>query len=61
MVVSRMNKTLGYEGFGAINLFRKMIASDAKDLSLKEQLKVSKKLKHSLKIHKSNYIINEQL
>ena len=61
MVVSRMNKTLGYEGFGAINLFRKMISSDAKDLSLKEQLKVSKKLKHSLKVHNSNYIIRESI
>lgn len=61
MVVSRMNKTLGYEGHGAINLFRKMIASDAKDLPLKEQLKVSKKLKHSLKIHNSNYVIRENI
>lgn len=61
MLVSRMNKTLGYEGFGAINLFRKMIASDAKDLSLKEQLKVSKKLKHSLKVHKNNYIVSETI
>jgi len=61
MIVSRMNKSLGYEGFGAINLFRKMLSSDAKDLSLKEQLKVSKKLKHSLKIHNSNYIVREKI
>ena len=61
MIVSRINKSLGYEGWGAINLFRKIIASDAKDLPLKDQLKVSKKLKHSLKIHNSNYIITEHI
>ena len=61
MIVSRMNKSLGYEGFGAINLFRKMIASDSKNLPLKEQLKVAKQMTHSLKVHNSNYIIKEKI
>jgi hypothetical protein len=60
-IVSKMNKKLGYEGFGAINLFRKMIASDSKDLPLKEQLKVAKQMTHSLKVHNSNYIIKESI
>jgi len=59
MVISRMNKILGFTKLGNINLFRKMIASDAKDLPLKEQLKVAKQMKHSLKVHNSNYIIKE--
>lgn len=61
MVVHRMNKILDFTGHGAVNLFRKMLASDAKDLPLKEQLKVSKQMKHSLKVHNSNYIINESI
>lgn len=61
MLVSRMNKKLGFEGFGAINLIRKIIATEAESLPLKEQLKVSKKMKHSLKVHKSNYIITEKI
>jgi len=60
-IVSRMNKKLGYNKFGAINLFRKMIASDSKDLPLKEQLKVAKQMTHSLKVHNSNYIIKESI
>ena len=61
MIVSRMNKQLEYLNHGAINLFRKMIASDAQDLPLKEQLKISKQLKHSFKTHNKNYIINENI
>jgi hypothetical protein len=61
MIICRMNKKLGYDGFGSINLFRKMIASDAKDLPLKEQLKISKQMKHSFKTHTKNYIVNESI
>jgi hypothetical protein len=61
MIVSRMNEKLGVEGLGSINLFRKMIASDAKDLPLKQQLNISKQLKHSFKTHTQNYIVNESI
>jgi hypothetical protein len=61
MIICRMNKKLGYEGNGSINLFRKMIATDAKDLPLKEQLKISKQMRHNLKTHTKNYIINETI
>jgi hypothetical protein len=61
MIICRMNKRLGYEGFGSINLFRKMIATDAKDMPLKEQLKISKQMRHNLKTHTKNYIINETI
>ena len=61
MIVSRINSQLGFTGHGAINLIRKIIATDAESLPLKEQLKVSKQMKHSLKVHKKNYIIAESI
>lgn len=61
MVVHRMNKILNFTGHGAVNLFRKMVASDSKELPLKEQLNIAKQMKHSFKVHNSNYIVKESI
>ena len=57
MIVSRMNNKLGFKGHGAINLFRKMLASDASNLPLEDQLKLAKDMCHSFKVTNSNYVI----
>ena len=56
-VVSRMNNKMGFVGHGSINLFRKMLATDASSLPIEKQLKVAKEMCHSLKVTNSNYVI----
>jgi imidazoleglycerol phosphate dehydratase HisB len=58
-IVSRINQKLGYVGWGAINLIRKMLASDTSVLPIEEQVKVARQMCHSLKVTNSNYVVKE--
>ena len=58
-IVSRINQNLGILGWGAINLIRKMIASDASMLPIEHQVKVAREMGHSLKVTNSNYVVKE--
>jgi len=58
-IISRVNQKLGYVGHGAINLIRKMLATEASELPIKEQLKVANQMCHSLKVTNSNYVVKE--
>ena len=56
-IVSRINQKLGYVGHGAINLIRKVLATDASVLPIETQVKVAREMGHSLKVTNSNYVI----
>lgn len=58
-IVSRINQRLKYVGHGAINLIRKMLATDASVLPIEDQVKVAREMGHSLKVTNSNYVIKE--
>ena len=58
-IVSRINQRLKYVGYGAINLIRKMLATDASVLPIEDQVKVAREMGHSLKVTNSNYVVKE--
>jgi len=58
-IVSRINQKLGIIGHGAINLIRKMLATDASMLPIETQVKVAREMAHSLKVTNSNYVVKE--
>tara|TARA_R110002126_G_scaffold269685_2_gene413411 strand:+ start:121 stop:1230 length:1110 start_codon:yes stop_codon:yes gene_type:complete len=58
-IISRVNQKLGYVGWGAINLIRKMLASDTSVLPIETQVKVARQMCHSLKVTNSNYVVKE--
>ena len=61
LIVSRMNKKLGFQGFGAINIFRKMLTTQVHNnpaSTTQEKLELANKLKHSLSTAKNTYHIS---
>jgi len=58
-IISRVNQKLGYVGHGAINLIRKLLATDASVLPIEGQVKVAREMGHSLKVTNSNYVVKE--
>lgn len=64
LIVSRMNKKLGFQGFGAINIFRKMLTTQVHNnpaSTTQEKLNLANKLKHSLSTAKNTYNISSNL
>lgn len=64
LIVSRMNKKMDFQGFGAINLFRKMLTSEvhnSPNATTQDKLALAKKLKHSLSTAKNTYNISSNL
>lgn len=53
-IISNANKIMGFTGIGAVNLFRKMLASSVEydKLSTEEQQDIANKFKHSIEMHK---------
>jgi hypothetical protein len=63
LIVSRMNKKLGFQGFGAINIFRKMLTTQVHNNSVsttQEKLELAHKLKHSLSTAKNIYNVKRK-
>jgi len=52
--ISQANKIMGFTGIGAVNLFRKMMASyiEYDKLPTREQQKIANRFKHSIELHK---------
>jgi len=64
LIVSRMNKKLDFQGFGAINIFRKMLTTDVHNnpaSTTQEKLDLANKLKHSLSTAKTTYNISSNV
>jgi hypothetical protein len=57
-----MNKALGVSGYGATNVFRKMLQtdSDKSGASPEERLKLANELKHSMATAKKSYVIKKK-
>ena len=62
VVVGRMNKKLNIVGFGATNLFRKMLETDLENSgpTPEQRLKLANELKHSMATAKKSYIIKKK-
>jgi hypothetical protein len=62
VIVGRMNKALGVTGYGATNVFRKMLQtdSDKSGASPEERLQLAKELKHSMATAKKSYVIKKK-
>lgn len=62
VIVSRMNKALGVTGYGATNVFRKMLQTDL-DISgatPEQRIKLADDLKHSSATAKRSYVIKKK-
>ena len=57
-----MNKKLNIVGFGATNLFRKMLETDLENSgpTPEQRLKLANELKHSMATAKKSYIIKKK-
>lgn len=62
VIVGRMNDKLGVKGYGAINVFRKMLQTDLdkSEASPEERLKLANELKHSMSTAKKSYVIKKK-
>ena len=62
VIVGRMNKALGVTGYGATNVFRKMLQtdSDKSGASPEERLQLANELKHSMATAKKSYVIKKK-
>ena len=62
VIVGRMNKTLGIIGYGATNVFRKMLQTDSdnSDETPEQRLKLANELKHSMATAKKSYVIKKK-
>jgi integrase len=62
VIVGRMNKALGVSGYGATNVFRKMLQtdSDKSGASPEERLQLANELKHSMATAKKSYVIKKK-
>lgn len=62
VIVGRMNDKLGVKGYGATNVFRKMLETDLdkSGASPEERLKLANELKHSMATAKKSYVIKKK-
>ena len=62
VTVGRMNKKLGVIGYGATNVFRKMLETDLDNsgASPEQRLKLANELKHSMQTAKKSYVIKKK-
>jgi len=62
VIVGRMNKALGVTGYGATNVFRKMLQTDLdkSGASPEQRLQLANELKHSMATAKKSYVINKK-
>ena len=62
VIVGRMNKKLGVTGYGATNVFRKMLQTDLDNSgpSPEQRLKLADQLKHSMATAKKSYVIKKK-
>jgi len=62
VIVGRMNKALGVSGYGATNVFRKMLQTDLdkSGASPEQKLKLANELKHSMATAKKSYVIKKK-
>ena len=59
VIVGRTNKALGVTGYGAVNVFRKMLQTDLDNCgaSPEQRLKLADELKHSMATAAKSYVI----
>ena len=62
VIVGRMNKALGVTGYGATNVFRKMLQTDLDrtDATPEQKIQLANELKHSTATAKKSYIIKKK-
>lgn len=62
VTVGRMNKKLGVIGYGAVNVFRKMLETDLDNsgASPEQRLQLANELKHSMATAKKSYVIKKK-
>jgi hypothetical protein len=62
VIVGRMNKALGVTGYGATNVFRKMLQTDLDQsgASPEQRLQLANELKHSMATAKKSYVIKKK-
>ena len=62
VIVGRMNKALGVTGYGATNVFRKMLQTDLDKIgaSPEQRLQLANELKHSMPTAKKSYVIKKK-
>ena len=62
VIVSRMNKAIGVIGYGATNVFRKMLQTDLdrRGATPEQKIKLANELKHSTATAKKSYVIKNK-
>jgi integrase len=62
VIVSRMNKALGVSGYGATNVFRKMLQTDLdkSGATPEQKIQLANELKHSTATAKKSYVIKKK-
>jgi len=62
VIVSRMNKAIGVTGYGATNVFRKMLQTDLDrtNATPEQKIQLANELKHSTATAKKSYIIKKK-
>ena len=62
VIVGRMNKTLEVTGYGATNVFRKMLQTDSDNSgeTSEQRLKLANELKHSMATAKKSYLFKKK-